>query len=207
MAAKLDMKVSFTVYGMVVILLILAACGGLVFEDIASLWATGSPHVLDGAGGRGAWFRDLDILTGGWFTVVFSTAFAAYLGRVAWSFGQFYVAPVGILRCENGQLHLNKGLFVASAVDFADVTSVNLSFDPEKPESRSRDWFWGSWNDRISISIRKPNGRIKKIVLTAGRIVGECDALAEFYRELVCQLRARANPGAKAGDPAEPKLA
>jgi hypothetical protein len=188
MATKLDFKRGFALFGIVVALLMITlGCYGL-FQDLESLWTTGSPHMKATSSLRSAWLTDLDNLFGGWLTIPMFGLFVGYASYVLWIWWHIYLAPNGVVLLERDKLKFSRSLYRGLSVSYEDIVSVDLTFDPDLPSSRSDHWLWGDWNDRLSISFKKSNGKIKKITISAGRVCGECDSLADFGKSLKTQF-------------------
>jgi hypothetical protein len=192
MEAKLDFKKGVAAFGLVVTVLMIVLFGYILLEDIVSLLTTGAPHIDPPGGGRSAGLRSLDIASNGWFTVAFGSLVTGFSSLQFWKSWQLNKAPESVVSVSGERIQFNKGLFARKIASLSDVVSVKLSFDPNNPKSRQNDWFWGDGKERLSISLKKPNGRSKTVSLMAVNIRGGCDALASFSEQLQKQIEASA---------------
>jgi hypothetical protein len=193
MEAKLDFKKGVAAFGLVVTVSVIALFGYILLEDIISLLTTGAPHVDSPGGGRSAGIRSLDIASNGWFTVAFGSLMTGFSSLQFWKYWQLNKAPESVISVSGERIQFNKGLFAGKIASLSNVVSVKLSFDPNNPHSRQNDWFWGDGKERLSISLKKPNGRSKTVSLMAVNIRGGCNALACFAEQLQKQIEASAS--------------
>ena len=197
MEAKLDFKKGVAAFGLVVTVSVIALFGYILLEDIISLLTTGAPHVDSPGGGRSAGIRSLDIASNGWFTVAFGSLMTGFSSLQFWKYWQLNKAPESVISVSGERIQFNKGLFARKLASLSDVVSVKLSFDPNNPKSRQNDWFWGDGKERLSISLRKHNGRRKTVSLKAWKIRGGCDALATFAEQLQMEAKPSADSNTK----------
>lgn len=187
--AEIGFKRSFATLGIVLLSLFALICIWGLFLDLSSLWRTGVPHINQNPSGKSAWLSELDNLSGGWLSMpVFGTIFS-YIVYSIRNWVEVYIEPNEVVYLTTDVIHFKKIFFADSSVDLRNVTSVELSFDPKDENSRSNHWFWGEWNERLTIRYRRLNGKTRRVVIHPGRVAGECDALAYFTLELKAAIQ------------------
>lgn len=189
--AEIGFKRSFATLGIVLLSFFALICIWILIQDLSSYWRTGVPHMNPNPRGKGAWLSELDNLSGGWLSMPVFGTILSYIVYSIRNWIKVYIEPNDVVSLTEGAIHFKKILFADSSVDLSNVTSVELSFDPKNESSRSNHWFWGEWNERLTICYRRPNGKTKRVVIPPGRVAGECDALARFTLELKAAIQKR----------------